>query len=232
MFSGFGENFDGEISSLGEVHSTEFCQMEILTSASITPIINVIETLLNVYIRVFPMDLLRYLIGAGGVYLLVNLGMKGVLAGRKIREGSPDKDQMWREFRSSMRTVAIFALTGTLFVFGGIEAGLLSIEETVDARGWLYFSFNIAALIVLHDAWFYWSHRLIHHPKLFRRFHREHHKSNNPSPWTAYSFDVGEAFINALYLPIGLFLIPSSGLAIFILPDPHDGAQRDRPLRL
>ncbi len=167
------------------------------------------------YITVLPMDFIRYLLGAGGVYLIINLALSRALTGRKIREKSPEGAQMRREFWISMRTVAIFALIGSIFVGGGIEAGIITLEESVSGRGWWYLAANLTVLIVLHDAWFYWSHRLIHRPRVFRRLHRLHHKSNNPSPWTAYSFDVGEALINAFYLPIALFLIPSSGLAIF-----------------
>jgi len=166
------------------------------------------------YLKVLPIDLGRYLLGAGGVYFIVNLILARALAGRKIRETSPDGIQMRREFAGSMRTVAIFAFVGAVFVVGGVELGVLDIDEHVSARGWAYFGFNLAALIILHDAWFYWTHRLIHHPKLFRRFHRTHHKSHNPSPWAAYSFDAGEAAINAVYLPIALLMVPSSTLAI------------------
>lgn len=171
------------------------------------------------YLRVFPTDLVRYLIGAGGIYLIVNLVLARALAGRKIRAKSPDGRQMRREFAASMRTVAIFAFVGAAFVLGGLQAGIISIDDGVHIRGWLYFAFNLTALIVLHDAWFYWTHRLIHHPKLFRRCHRLHHKSHNPSPWTAYSFDTAEAVLNAIYLPIALLIVPTSApaLGLFLL---------------
>lgn len=170
----------------------------------------------SVYLQVLPMDLLRYLLGAGGVYLLVNLALARRLAGRKIRPISPDAAQMRREFAASMRTVAIFSLSGASLVVGGIELGLIGIVETVEARGWAWFVFNVTALICLHDAWFYWTHRLIHHRRLFRRVHRLHHRSVNPSPWTAYTFNTGEAAINAVFMPLALLVVPSSGLAVFV----------------
>lgn len=168
------------------------------------------------YVHVFPKDLARYLIGAGGIYLIVNLALARALAERKIRSKSPAGAQMQREFLASMRTVAIFALVGTVFIVGGLEIGVITIDERVSQRGWAYFGVNLAALIVLHDAWFYWTHRLIHLPRLFRRCHRLHHKSYNPSPWTAYSFDIAEAFLNAIYLPLVLLILPSSALAVFL----------------
>ena len=167
------------------------------------------------FMHIFPNDLARYLVGAGGVFLIVNILLRSFLRGRKIRAKSPDAKQMRREFILSMRTTVIFALTGVISVLGA-EAGIIPTYVDIAERGWAYFGFTLVVLIVLHDAWFYWTHRLIHHPKLFRRFHRAHHKSNNPSPWTAYSFDMAEAFINALYLPIILFFMPTSILAIVL----------------
>jgi sterol desaturase/sphingolipid hydroxylase (fatty acid hydroxylase superfamily) len=180
-----------------------------------TSSVELVRFIVEAYLRIFPMDLVRYLLGAGGVYVIVNLAFSGQLTGRKIRADSPSGAQMRREVWSSLRTVAIFAFSGAFFIATGMELGAISIDAQVSERGWGYFAFNLSALIVLHDAWFYWTHRLIHDPRLFRRFHRTHHKSHNPSPWAAYSFDVGEAFINALYLPIALSFLPSSGVAVF-----------------
>ena len=171
--------------------------------------------LLGVYGKIFRFDLGRYLIGAGGVFLVVSVLLAGRLAGRKIRTASPSGAQMRREFLTSVRTVAIFATVG-LSIYYLRSIGVIDVYMDPAARGWGYFAFSIVALIVLHDAWFYWTHRLIHDPRLFRRFHRTHHKSHNPSPWTAYSFDPGEAFINAVYVPLALILIPASPLAVML----------------
>ena len=167
------------------------------------------------YFNILQFDVSRYLIWAGAVFLLVNVLLAARLAGRKIRTKSPDAPQMRREIATSLRTAAIFALVGTsIFILR--KLGVIEVYLDPADRGWGYFAFSVIALIVLHDAWFYWTHRLIHHPRLFRRVHRTHHKSHNPSPWTAYSFDISEAVVNAAYLPFALLLIPASPLAIFI----------------
>lgn len=168
------------------------------------------------WLKILPMDLARYIVGAGGVFLLVNCVFAGKLSGRKIRQDGPTRAQMLREVRTSLRTVGIFTSVSAIFIAGGMAAGFLNIDSTISARGGIYFILNTLALVVLHDSWFYWTHRLIHQPRLFRRWHRIHHKSFNPSPWTAYSFNVGEALINAIYMPIALFVIPTSSQAIVI----------------
>lgn len=160
-------------------------------------------------------DGLRYLIGAGGVFLVINTLFSERLAGRKIRDDSPDAAQMRREFAASMRSILIFSISGLLVAFE-LMMGWTQFYADPAEHGWLWFTVSVALLLVLHDAWFYWTHRLIHHPRLFRRFHRLHHKSHNPSPWTAYAFDTGEAVIQALYIPVVVLLLPVSFLATFL----------------
>ena len=169
----------------------------------------------GIFLHILPNDFMRYLLGAGGVFLLVNVLLARRLAGRKIRTASPKPEQMRREFVISMRTTVIFALSGVASVMAA-KFGILETYYVASERGWAYFAFTLVMLIVAHDAWFYWTHRLIHHPRLFRRVHRTHHKSHNPSPWTAYSFDMGEAAINAAFLPLFLFVMPTSVQAIIL----------------
>jgi sterol desaturase/sphingolipid hydroxylase (fatty acid hydroxylase superfamily) len=40
----------------------------------------------------------------------------------------------------------------------------------------LYILWCIVLLDVLHDAWFYWTHRLLHWRPLYRHIHFEHHR--------------------------------------------------------
>jgi sterol desaturase/sphingolipid hydroxylase (fatty acid hydroxylase superfamily) len=84
------------------------------------------------------------------------------------------------------------------------------------AREWgpAWFWTSLVLMIIGHDAWFYWTHRLIHDRRLFRTFHRRHHRSNSPSPFTAYSFDLGEAAINALFVPLWMLLVPTQWPAV------------------
>ncbi len=168
------------------------------------------------FIQILPFEFGRYLAAAGAVFVLT-YAFAGQLSGRKIRPASPRREQMLREVGASFRTSAIFALGGVISVMGS-DAGVMKAYADPAALGWGYFTFSLAALIVLHDAWFYWTHRMIHDPRLFKRWHRLHHKSHNPSPWTAYSFNTGEAAVNAAFMPLILLVLPASHLAAFVFP--------------
>jgi Delta7-sterol 5-desaturase len=73
--------------------------------------------------------------------------------------------------------------------------------------------------IFLHDAYFYWTHRLMHARRLFPIMHRAHHRSTNPTPWAAYAFHPLEAFVHAGIFPLVIFLYPihPGAFAIFMI---------------
>ncbi len=82
-------------------------------------------------------------------------------------------------------------------------------QLTLDAAtiGWPMILATFFGLLVFNDAWFYFWHRLLHHPKLFRRIHAVHHKSVDVNPFSSYSFHWFEAFIlGAWILPVVLFV--------------------------
>lgn len=173
-----------------------------------------LEAAVGWFLQILPFEFGRYFVVALAVFLLT-AAFAGRFAGRKIREDSPKRDQMAREIAASVRTSAIFAIGGILSVMGS-QAGFMKAYDDPAKFGWAYFWGSLGAVIILHDAWFYWTHRLIHDPRLFRRIHRLHHKSHNPSPWTAYSFNTGEAAINAAFLPLLLLALPVAHAAIFL----------------
>jgi sterol desaturase/sphingolipid hydroxylase (fatty acid hydroxylase superfamily) len=66
-----------------------------------------------------------------------------------------------------------------------------------------------AAMMVAQDAYFYWTHRAMHHPKVFRWMHRLHHQSVTPTPFAAYAFSTSEAVVQALFVVLWITAIPT-----------------------
>ena len=94
----------------------------------------------------FTFELGRYVVGAGGVFLLINLLLKKPLAGRKIRKKHARPRQMFREIRASMMSVSVYALVG-LVTYLAIRAGILDTRSDPSEFGWLYFGFSVVAMI-------------------------------------------------------------------------------------
>jgi sterol desaturase/sphingolipid hydroxylase (fatty acid hydroxylase superfamily) len=153
-------------------------------------------------------DLTRYVVFAIGVWLALWVLLAPVLRGRKIRPDKPPARQLITEFLVSVRSIAIFSTIG-LTTFLLERAGMLPGVALGASWGPVWFWTCLALIIVAHDAYFYWAHRFMHHPRVFRIFHRRHHKSMNPSPFTAYSFDLAEAAVMASFVPLWVFLVPT-----------------------
>jgi sterol desaturase/sphingolipid hydroxylase (fatty acid hydroxylase superfamily) len=91
--------------------------------------------------------------------------------------------------------------------------GVLKLEFPGSPR--LFFA-TFAAMFVWTEIYFYYSHRLIHHPKLFW-IHRHHHANRPVSPWTSLAFSIPERLI----LLLGTVLIP--GIVSQWLPISQEG---------
>jgi sterol desaturase/sphingolipid hydroxylase (fatty acid hydroxylase superfamily) len=72
------------------------------------------------------------------------------------------------------------------------------------------------AVLILHDAYFYWIHWLMHKPKLYKRFHLVHHKSYDPTSLATLSFNYTEAILELAFNIIILFIIPLDLSIMFI----------------
>jgi sterol desaturase/sphingolipid hydroxylase (fatty acid hydroxylase superfamily) len=124
--------------------------------------------------------------------------------------------QVGREIVSTVGAVVIFgSVLPILFALGLGEH--TRFYRHVGERGWAYFCLSVVLMLLVQDTWFYWTHRLMHHRRLFRWFHLTHHRSTNPNPWTTYSMSMLEALVLSGASVITLMLIPATGLAYVIL---------------
>jgi sterol desaturase/sphingolipid hydroxylase (fatty acid hydroxylase superfamily) len=149
----------------------------------------------------------RYVIFATAVWFVLWVVLAPLLRARKIREGTPPVRQLLTEFAISIRSMTIFAtvIVGMVFLE---RAGFYPLQPLAQTWGPVWFWASLAITMVAHDAYFYWTHRLMHDPRLFRRLHLRHHRSNNPSPFTAYSFDVGEAGLMVIFFVVWPMIFP------------------------
>lgn len=167
-----------------------------------------VEDLIRTWFSFLSRDLIRYAIFALATWFALWVALARPLASRKIRETRPPDRQLIVEFLMSIRSVAIFSTVGlSLAVLEA--AGLLWGPSVGERLGSAWFWTSLVLMIVAHDAWFYWGHRLMHRPALFRTFHRRHHLSNNPSPFTAYSFDLAEAAVQGAFVPLWMIVTPT-----------------------
>ena len=159
---------------------------------------------------VFYFDLGRYLIAAGAATILLFV-FRGYAKHRRIQKRRASGKDYMREVLSSLRTVFFFGVT-TMATLIGVETGVIRFAE--EEASVFIIALHFAAIVLVHDAYFYWAHRAMHSKLLFRATHLHHHKSRTPTPWTAYSFSAWEAVIEAAFMPLFLLTLSLVGSAM------------------
>lgn len=175
---------------------------------------NLAREFLAVFPIIFTIESARYFAAAGLVSLIVFTFWRPHFEKRKIQTRRRARPADYRrEILASVRTFTLFSFVG-FGMYLGAKAGVLIIYDDFSARGAGYFAATLIAMILAHDAYFYWTHRAMHHRWLFRVFHRTHHKSRTPTPWTAYAFDAPEALTMAAFVPLWTAFVPMHDLAL------------------
>ena len=122
---------------------------------------------------------------------------------RRLSKREPTRETIRNEIILSTISAFIYALPAAIVVeiwkaggsalYDGLPNGLW---------GWLYLPLSGLIYLFIQDSWFYLTHRIMHHRKLFKHTHAGHHKSVQPTPWASFSFDPIEAVSSAWLLPV------------------------------
>jgi lathosterol oxidase len=159
--------------------------------------------------------LLRYVLLAGLAFLVFYVWRHRRLRALKIQPRDATGRDVRREVLYSLSSIAVFSLVGVL-VFLMYRAGWGKLYLDIGRHGWGGLAISTVLLILAHDAYFYWTHRLMHWKPLFPVVHRIHHLSHTPTPWAAFSFHPIEALVQAAIFPLFMLVVPVHPLAALV----------------
>lgn len=157
--------------------------------------------------------ILRYFLIAGIVYFIFYIWKYKKLSHLKIQKKFPKTKQVRNEIFYSLLTLLIYSGTVRILLFW-YQKGVTKIYLDVNDYGIFYLVLSILLMLFLHDAYFYWTHKLMHTSKWLYQFHKIHHQSHNPTPWAAFAFHPVEALISLGIIPLIIFIIPVHPLAL------------------
>jgi Delta7-sterol 5-desaturase len=156
----------------------------------------------------FVIILLRYFISAGTTHLLLYGAPEHFINSHLSRlKNRPPWPSIRKDIKLSVLSSIIFAL-GAALVMSAHDSGHTQLYSDIHLYPLWYLGVSYIAAIVLQDTYFYFLHRLFHHPALFRWCHLGHHRSNHPTPWTSFAFDPLEAIGQSLFLVGIVFILP------------------------
>ncbi|MBC9909512.1 sterol desaturase family protein [Chitinophaga varians] len=173
------------------------------------------QTLTEALARIFSLSALRYFLVAGIPFMMFYWIFPARLKRQKIQRKEASRKDFFREIGHSMQTTLVFSVISVILLFTPVRQFTQLYQHMNDYPLW-YIGVSLVLSLVVHDTYFYWMHRLLHHPKLFRATHLLHHKSSNPSPWTSYSFHLLEAIVEGGVLVVIVCIMPMHPLTLLL----------------
>lgn len=112
------------------------------------------------------------------------------------------------EIRLSVQSNLLFAFVYALITpLAASEYGMMYVS--FDKYGYPYLIASFFILVLLHDMYQYWTHRLAHEWKwYFKKVHGVHHKFLHPTPYSSWAMHPVDALVNASFVMLIVFFIP------------------------
>ena len=142
----------------------------------------------------------RYLITSGGFAWLTRRVRPGLYTGLE--------PQIRSEIKWSVLSAALYGVPAGILLFGWDKFGWTRLYTKPSLYPLWWLPASIFVYLALHDTWFYWTHRWMHRPVIYRRVHAVHHASHPPTAWAAMSFHPWESLTGAVVIPALILTIP------------------------
>lgn len=134
----------------------------------------------------------------------------------QTRDDPALRTQMRMERAYSLASCGVYGMFTGATLWAWSVFGVGKIYGALDAYPLWWALISVPVYLVMHDTYFYWTHRWTHRPRVYRAIHYVHHKSHPPTAWAAMSFHLGESVLGAIFIPLITLLVPIHviGLAI------------------
>lgn len=129
------------------------------------------------------------------------------------------KNQIRLEIKQTMISMPVMsALTAPLFLLE-VRGYAKLYDDPADAPFALYNILQFPFFICFTDFFIYWIHRGLHHPLIYRRLHKPHHKWIMPTPFASHAFHPLDGFSQSVPYHVFPFVFPLqkfASVALFV----------------
>jgi sterol desaturase/sphingolipid hydroxylase (fatty acid hydroxylase superfamily) len=158
-------------------------------------------------LKLFAAFIIRYFAFAGTAFLIFYIFLADKIQKNKIQKSKAEKKDFRREVLYSLQTNVVFLGTALLILISPLKDYTQIYQDIHEFPMW-YLPISFVLALIIHDTYFYWMHRILHGNWLYKKFHKVHHLSTNPSPWASFAFHFGEAIFESAIILIVVFAIP------------------------
>ncbi|CAG7846668.1 Lathosterol oxidase; AltName: Full=C-5 sterol desaturase; AltName: Full=Delta(7)-sterol 5-desaturase; AltName: Full=Delta(7)-sterol C5(6)-desaturase; AltName: Full=Lathosterol 5-desaturase; AltName: Full=Sterol-C5-desaturase [Serendipita indica DSM 11827] len=129
------------------------------------------------------------------------------------------KNQVRLEIMSSLKAFPGITLL-TLPFFQAEVMGYSRLYDDPEKYGWTYLVLSVPLFLLVTDYCIYWIHRWLHHPILYKRLHKPHHKWIIPTPFASHAFHFVDGYAQSFPYHMFIMIFPlhrAVYLVLFVL---------------
>ncbi|KAF4308509.1 Fatty acid hydroxylase [Botryosphaeria dothidea] len=171
----------------------------------------------NVWRQLISLYIITWLFGTVIYFLCATLSYIFVFDKTTFAHPKFLKNQVRQEIAQAVRAIPVIAvLTTPIFALEVRGHGKLY-DASADGPGRWYDAAQFPLFIAFTDACIYWIHRALHHPAIYRRYHKPHHRWIMPSPFASVAFHPLDGFAQSLPYHVFPFVFPLQKAAYVLL---------------
>lgn len=171
-----------------------------LTSTEVLPRDNLIRQTLSLFVFIYAYIISFYLGTAGLSYKYIY---------DKTQEFHPKflPKQRLLEIACASRALPQITVLTIPWILGELHGHSLVYKEW-DKYGYPYLFISAAMFLLFTDFCIYWIHRLEHHPKVYAKCHKLHHKWIVCTPYASHAFHPLDGYLQSVPYHLAVYIFP------------------------
>lgn len=117
-------------------------------------------------------------------------------------------NQIKMEMRQANEAMPVMAVMTAAFFVAEVRGYSKLYDTPADGPGTWYNFAQFPFFLVFTDFWIYLIHRGLHHPSVYKRLHKPHHKWIMPTPFASHAFHPLDGFSQSVPYHVFPFLFP------------------------
>ncbi|MCJ1248333.1 c-5 sterol desaturase [Trapelia coarctata] len=171
----------------------------------------------NIWRQALSLYLITWLFGFVVYFVFASLSYLFIFDHATFTHPKYLKNQVRLEIRQTMISMPVMSIFTVPFFLSEVLGYTKLYDSPADAPFPLYNILQIPLFILFTDFFIYWIHRGLHHPLVYKRLHKPHHKWIMPTPYASHAFHPLDGWAQSVPYHVFPFIFPLQKFAYIAL---------------
>lgn len=171
----------------------------------------------NIYRQALSLYIITWIFGLIIYFVCATLSYVFVFDKNTFNHPKYLKNQIRLEIKQTSISLPIMAIFTVPFFLAEVRGYSKLYDTTADGPGLWYNILQFPIFICFTDFFIYWIHRYLHHPAIYKRLHKPHHKWIMPTPFASHAFHPLDGWSQSVPYHVFPFILPLQKWAYVVL---------------